>query len=41
MSPYSTQYLILKDQTNSKPYAIILYNPEDLNGAEDEAKKLV
>ena len=40
LSPYSTQYLIPKDQTNSKPYAIILYNPEDRDGAEDEANKL-
>ena len=38
--PHTTKYPIPKNQTNSKPYVIILYNPEGRDGAEDEARKL-
>ena len=40
LSPDSMRYLIPYNKTNSRPYAILMYNPYERNGAEEEAKKL-
>ena len=37
LSPYSTQYVISYNQTNTKRYGLILYSKQHRHGAEEEA----
>ena len=40
LSPYSSQYVIPHNQTNTKRYGLILYSAEDRHGAVEEADNL-